>query len=115
MLPFSHEVWSLLINRLNIANGIFTTYRIFLVMEERRLELKFVEGTQLRLEEALDEDVRRKTSEKPRPLIEASFHEFTVVKDYLAVTGTKFGPIRGMITMQLLGAGRTVRTKDRLA
>ena len=118
MIPFSRAIWAQIITRLNIANGMFTIFRIFLVLGDGKAELMFVEGTKMRVVAASENLPANELAKKKLPLgatiAEGHFHQFVPKENGLQVGDVEIAPVLGIIMIQLIGAGKSFRSKDKL-
>lgn len=118
MIPFSRAMWAQIITRLNIANGMFTIFRIFLVLGDGKAELVFIEGTRMRVVAASENLPANELAKKRLPpgatIAEGHIHQFVPIENGLKVGDTVISPVLGMIMIQLIGAGKSFRSKDKL-
>jgi hypothetical protein len=117
-IPFSSHIFLQLFTRLNIANGIFSIFRIFFIVPEGKIEITFVEGTKMRLsminENMSALEIAKKKVSYPEVAI-GELHQFEPTEDGLVVNETRFSPITGIVMLQLVGSGKTQRNKDKLS
>lgn len=119
MIPFSKALWAQLVTRLNIANGMFTIFRIFLVLGEGKAELVFIEGTKMKVLAASENlpanELAKKKIQPGGEIAEGYIHEFVPSDTGLKVGDVDITPVLGIIMIQLIGAGKSFRSKDKLS
>jgi hypothetical protein len=117
-VPFSPQIFFQLFTRLNIANGIFSVFRIFLLVGDGKMEVCFVEGTKMKVlsiaESGLVSDLVKKRISYQEEVAVGELHQFEANEAGLVVNGVSIGPVVGVIMVQV-GLGKAQRMKDKLS
>lgn len=116
-IPYSPLMFLQIFTRLNIANGIFSAFRIFLLVNDGFAEVVFTEGTRMKVM-MLPEGATVSDAQKRRivgsEIAAGEIHLFEPSENALTVSGTVIGPIHGIVLVQG-PSGKTQRSKDKLA